>query len=146
MLNLQAASLAVSQHLTAELRRSAPESVALDAAAGEEDDAEGAETGATGPAETPLQPADPNAAAAYQPPPALPHNAGARLQKMKKLKPALPPPQPMVAQMIEMGFTRSKVEFAIKALGKVQSSTSLFASFCVVRIVLGVYLGTHAWC
>ena len=66
----------------------------------------------------PLQPADPNAMVAYIPPPALPQNTGARLQKPRKLKPSPPPPQPMVAQMIEMGFSRSKVEFAIKALGE----------------------------
>ncbi len=66
----------------------------------------------------PLQPADPNAAVAYQPPPALPPSAGARLQKQRKFKAAPPPPQPMVAQMIEMGFSRNKVEFAIRALGE----------------------------
>ena len=58
---------------------------------------------------------------AYIPPPALPQNTGARLQKPRKLKPSPPPPQPMVAQMIEMGFSRSKVEFAIKALGEDKS-------------------------
>ena len=95
----QAAALAVSQHLTAEAGRTIPPSL-------EEDE----ET-------EPLKPADPNAMVAYIPPPALPQGAGARLQKPKKLKPLPPPPQPMVAQIIEMGFTRSKVEFAIKALG-----------------------------
>ena len=91
--------MAVSQHLTAEVGRTVPPPL--------EEDEETEQ----------LKPADPNAMVAYIPPPALPQTAGARLQKPKKFKPSPPPPQPMVAQIIEMGFTRSKVEFAIKALG-----------------------------
>ena len=44
----------------------------------------------------------------------------ARLQKHRKLhvKPALPPPAPVVMQLIEMGFPRKRVEFAAKSLGE----------------------------
>lgn len=41
-----------------------------------------------------------------------------RLQKLKKMKPPQPLPSPIVVQIMEMGFTRKRVETALKALGK----------------------------
>ncbi len=96
MAYLQAATLAVSQHLTAESGRTLPTEDLLES----------------------LQPADPAAMVAYIRPSTPPHAIGGRLQKQKKMKPSPPPPAPIVAQMIEMGFTRNKVEFAVKSLGK----------------------------
>ena len=42
----------------------------------------------------------------------------ARAPRVRRIKPADPPPSPLVAQLIEMGFVRKNVEFAIKALSK----------------------------
>ena len=56
--------------------------------------------------------------AAYLPPPVTNPMPVARLQKMKKSKAPAIPPSPIVVQMIEMGFTRKKVEYAIKSLGE----------------------------
>lgn len=52
--------------------------------------------------------------ASYNPPP--PSSIVARLQK-KRLKPSQPLPTPIVVQLVEMGFSRKKVELAVKTLG-----------------------------
>ncbi|XP_059157195.1 E3 ubiquitin-protein ligase HERC2-like isoform X2 [Physella acuta] len=41
----------------------------------------------------------------------------ARLQKLRKMKPLQPLPTPIVAQLMEMGFPRRRVEQAVKSLG-----------------------------
>ncbi|KAL5011340.1 hypothetical protein ScPMuIL_009891 [Solemya velum] len=51
----------------------------------------------------------------YKPPPAT--GVVARLQKAKKLKPHSLPPAPNVVRLMEMGFGRKHVEFAVKSLG-----------------------------
>jgi hypothetical protein len=38
--------------------------------------------------------------------------------KIKKTKPSVPPPLPEVTRIMEMGFQRNQVEYAIKSLGK----------------------------
>ena len=55
--------------------------------------------------------------AAFQSPPSPNKPMINRLQKQRKLKPLEQPPSPIVAQLIEMGFQRKKVEFAIKSIG-----------------------------
>lgn len=57
------------------------------------------------------------ASAAYLPPPTPSQPIVARLQKQRRMKQTPPPPAPVVAQLIEMGFARKKVEVAVKALG-----------------------------
>ena len=42
----------------------------------------------------------------------------ARAPRVRRIKPAEIPPTPLVSQLIEMGFVRKNVEFAIKALSK----------------------------
>ncbi len=76
-----------------------------------------------------LQPADPAAMVSYVRPSTPPSAIGGRLQKQKKMKPSPPPPAPIVAQMIEMGFTRNKVEFAVKSLG--EPELLLFMGFLI---------------
>lgn len=41
--------------------------------------------------------------------------------KLKKIRPSLPPPLPEVTRIMEMGFQRRQVEFAIRSLGKTQN-------------------------
>lgn len=61
------------------------------------------------------QGAEQGAMGAYMSPPTS--SVVARLQKVRRSKPATPPPIPIVMQMIEMGFPRKKAEFALKQLG-----------------------------
>lgn len=94
----QAAALAVAQHLTAESSQ-----------VEEEDDEEPV---------TMISSVDSNALQAYMPPPTPFQPIVTRLQKPRKMKQSQPPPLPVVAQLIEMGFPRKRVELAVKALGK----------------------------
>lgn len=44
--------------------------------------------------------------------------------KHKKRKPSPPPPLPIVAQLMEMGFGRKNIEFALKSLTGVSGNAS----------------------
>ncbi|KAH9523228.1 E3 ubiquitin-protein ligase herc2 [Bulinus truncatus] len=112
---MEGAGLAVCQHLIAELGQH-PSDLDVDDSSDEEDidfgsmpsmaslgGASGISTGGVL-----------NQGASYNPPPQS--SIVARLQKMKRLKPAQPLPTPIVVQLVEMGFSRKKVEQAVKTL------------------------------
>ena len=92
-LSIQGATLAVAQYLTAESSRPVEE-------------------------EPMVSSVDASVLAAFMPPPTPTQPIVTRFQKPRKTKQAPPPPAPVVAQLIEMGFSRKKVEIAVKALGE----------------------------
>ena len=90
---LQAAALAVSQYLMAMCNQQSDESDISDSESEHE-------------SSPPLKP---------EPTPS--NNAPTHTSKAKKIKANQPPLPPVVTQLMEMGFPRKNVEFAIKAIG-----------------------------
>jgi hypothetical protein len=56
----------------------------------------------------------------FEPPPlsSQQRNIAHRPPKPKKIKHALPPSHPTVTQLIEMGFSRKRVDLAVKEVGE----------------------------
>ena len=104
---LEAAVLTVCQHLTAEIchpnARTAPSPLVAAAAIAPEKPSPLAILSCPDQAHLPASP---------EPSPPL-----VRFLQKKKVKPAVVPTVPVVTQLVEMGFPRRKVEFAVKALG-----------------------------
>uniref|UniRef100_A0A2C9K806 HECT-type E3 ubiquitin transferase n=1 Tax=Biomphalaria glabrata TaxID=6526 RepID=A0A2C9K806_BIOGL len=107
---MEAASLAACQHLIAELGQH-PSDLEAEDSSDEEDIDCGSMASVGGTLGVGVGGA--LIGASYNPPP--PSSIVARLQK-KRLKPSQPLPTPIVVQLVEMGFSRKKVELAVKTL------------------------------